>query len=81
MDYPFLQPKHLEQEMIGGHLYKSVFGGGLILCGVEFPKTEKDEPAVDELRKDDRALEEPGEDQPALKGSEEDEPALDELGE
>jgi hypothetical protein len=83
MDYPFLQPKHLEQEMRGGplHLYKSVFGGGLILCGVEFPKTEKDEPAVDELRKDNPALEEPGEDQPALKEPEEDEPALDELGE
>ncbi len=28
MDYPFLQPRHLEQEMRGGplHLYTSVFG-------------------------------------------------------
>jgi hypothetical protein len=40
MDYPFLQPRHLEKEFRGGqlHLYTSVFGSGLILCGVELPK-------------------------------------------
>ncbi len=33
MDYPHLQPRHLETELRGGHLhlYMSVFGGGLIL--------------------------------------------------
>jgi hypothetical protein len=36
MDYPFLQPRHLEKEFRGGqlHLYTSVFGSGFILRGV-----------------------------------------------
>jgi hypothetical protein len=40
MDYPLLQPRHLEKEFCGGqlHLYTSVFGGGLILRGVELPE-------------------------------------------
>jgi hypothetical protein len=35
-----LQPRHLEKEFRGGqlHLYTSVFGGGLILRGVELPE-------------------------------------------
>ncbi len=37
MDYPFLQPRHLEKEFRGNslHLYTSVFGNGLFLCKVE----------------------------------------------
>ena len=36
-DYPHLQPKHIEQESRDGplHIYKSIFGGGFILRGVE----------------------------------------------
>jgi hypothetical protein len=36
-DYPHLQPKHIEQESKDGplHIYKSIFGGGFILRGVE----------------------------------------------
>jgi hypothetical protein len=43
MDYPFLQPKYLEKEFRGGqlHLYTSVFGGGLILRGVELPEVRE----------------------------------------
>jgi hypothetical protein len=42
MDYPYLQPRHLEQEMSGGplNLYTSVFGGGPILLGVELPEED-----------------------------------------
>ncbi len=40
MDYPFLQPRHLEKEFRAGqlHLYTTVFGGGLILHGVMLPE-------------------------------------------
>jgi hypothetical protein len=40
MDYPFLQPRHLEKEFRSGqlHLYTSVFGSGLIMRGVELPE-------------------------------------------
>jgi hypothetical protein len=40
IDYPFLQPRHLEKELRGGqlHLYTSVFGGSLILRRVELPE-------------------------------------------
>ncbi len=40
MDYPHLQPRHLEKEFRGGqlHLYTSVFSSGLILRGVEMPE-------------------------------------------
>jgi hypothetical protein len=40
MDYPYLQPRHLEKEFRGGqlHLYTSVFGSSLILRRVELPE-------------------------------------------
>ncbi len=43
MYYPFLQPRYQEKEFTGGqlHLYTSVFGGGLILRGVELPEVRE----------------------------------------
>jgi hypothetical protein len=43
MDYPFLQPRYQEKEFTGGqlHLYTLVFGGGLILRGVEQPEVRE----------------------------------------
>jgi hypothetical protein len=43
MDYPFLQSRNLEKELRGSLLllYTSVFGGGLILCGVSCPRCRR----------------------------------------
>ncbi len=63
MDYPFLQPRYLEKEFMGGqlHLYTSVFGGGLILRGVELPEVRGPmhvpSPAVETLEELPEAVE------------------------
>jgi hypothetical protein len=82
IDYPFLQPRHLEWEMRGSplHLHTSVFGGGLILCSVDLPEKSPtlDEPRVDKEILDEPALDEPALEEPALDKPALDEPALDE---
>jgi hypothetical protein len=88
IDYPFLQPSHLEQELRGGplHLNTSVFRGFLILQGVELleerPAQDEpalDKPALDELALDEPSLKEPAGEEPPLDEPALDEPALDEL--
>jgi len=51
-DYEHLQPKHIEQEIKGGplHIYRSTFGCGFILRGVEPPAAPPaDKPEVQEV--------------------------------
>ncbi len=62
MDYPFLQLKHLEHQRKGGplHLFTSVFGGSLIMLGVELPRTREDKPALEEAGEDEPAMEKTG---------------------
>jgi hypothetical protein len=90
MDYPFLQPRHLEEKFRGGqlHLYTLVFGGGLILRRVELPEAlgVVDKPPVQaasllEIPEDVEAMDKLPEDVEAMDELPEDVEAVDELPE